>query len=268
VLPDVEPVYLRPFIDRRLLLFSAGFASQGIRKDNLIYTLGRPEDVPFGLLFNVTSGVSWTQTEQMPYISLSASYGNYYGNAHFHSMIRFGTFIHHSAMEEGIFNLRLSYFSSLREYKKYQYRNFINFNYVHGINRYPGEFISISDESGIAGLINTSLRGTDKIVLNLESVVFTPHVLFGFRFALFGGLDLGLLKRNSEHFSDSRLFSGLNIGLRIRNDQLVFDTFVIKFSIYPGRPSGGTARNFIIDYEPGIRFNDYLPHKPEVIPYR
>jgi hypothetical protein len=267
--PDIESKYLYPFIDRTTLLFSAGLTGQGFKKDRLIYTFGRPEDVPFGFLFDITTGITWTNNTSMPYFSLGAAYGTYLkDNSYLYGQVRAGTYLNNGISEQGVFKFAVRYFTKLHEYHRYKYRNFINFNYVTGINRYPGEFISISDEYGIQGLINTSLRGNDKIVLNLESVIFTPYVLFGFHFGIFGGLDLGYLKREYERFSDSRLFSGLNFGLRIKNEQLIFDTFVIRFSFYPGKPSGGTARYFVIDYEPGLKLNDFLPDKPDIVPYR
>jgi hypothetical protein len=64
------------------------------------------------------------------------------------------------------------------------------------------------------------------------------------------------------------LFSGLSAGVRIRNDQLVFDTFVIKFAIYPGKPDNGTARYFVIDSMTRLRFNDFFPYKPTVVNYQ
>lgn len=64
------------------------------------------------------------------------------------------------------------------------------------------------------------------------------------------------------------LHSGINLGVRIRNDQLVFDTFEIKLSFYPGRPNDAQAEYFIIDHVPRIRLNDFFPDKPDVVNYQ
>jgi hypothetical protein len=104
--------------------------------------------------------------------------------------------------------------------------------------------------------------------MNLESVIFSPYVVLGFRFAFFGGLDIGVVKKDGVQVSEAGLFSGINLGVRIRNDQLVFETFMIKFSFYPGKPKDGAAQYFMIDNVPRTRFNDFFPDKPAVVPFQ
>jgi len=267
--PSISDIYLYPFTDRIRALVSMGISKQGFRKDNLIYTFGRTEDVPFGYQFDITWGGEWLPDKARPYFSLGSSYGTYLQNSsYFFAQIRYGTFFYKGNSEQGALRLQTNYFSRLHKYGKFQYRNFMSLSFTKGINRYPGEYITLSNRGGIEGLSSTSLRGNDKLVLNLESVIFSPYVLFGFRFAFFGGLDLGLIKREDEHVLDSQLFSGINFGVRIRNDQLVFNTFVIRLALYPGRPSEGSAQNFAIDHVPRIRFNDFLPDRPEIVSYQ
>ncbi len=267
--PDIDDSYLYPYDDRIRVLFSLGISRQGNRKDNLIYTFGRTEDVPFGYQFDITSGYEWSSGKSRPYFSLTAAYGSYLNNSsYFSGRVQYGTFFQNGNGEQGVFQLRTDYFSRLYKRRTFMFRNFVTLMSSFGINRNPGEFLTISNRKGIAGLAGTSLRGTDKVVLNLESAVFTPYELLGFKFAVFGGLDLGFIKREQQRFSDSRLFSGINLGIRIRNDQLVFNTFVIRLAFYPGRPDNSTAENFTIDYVPRIRFNDFLPDKPEIVVYQ
>jgi hypothetical protein len=250
-------------------LFSIGISRQGNRKDNLIYTFGRTEDVPFGYQFDITSGFEWMSNKSRPYLSFTAAYGSYLPNSSYLSgRLQYGTYFNNGESEQGVFRLQTNYFSRIYKRSSFQFRNFVSLLLTLGMNRYPGEYITISNRRGIEGLAGTSLRGTDKVVLNLESVIFTPYEIFGFKFALFGGLDLGFIKREQQKFSDTRLFSGINAGIRIRNDQLVFNTFVIKFAFYPGRPENATAENFSIDYVPRTRFNDFLPDRPEIVLYQ
>lgn len=269
VSPSIDDIYLYPFSDRVQALLSLGISSQGSRKDNLVYTFGRTEDVPFGYQFDITTGYEWQSNKERPYISFGASYGTYLKKSgHIFGQIQYGTFFYNGDPEQGVLRLRTSYFSHLHGKGRFQYRNFITLLYTKGFDRNPGEFVSLSNRMGIKGLASNSLRGNDKLVVNLETVLFSPYRLFGFRFAFFGGLDLGMIKRETERISDTRLFSGINLGIRIRNDQLVFNTFVVKFAVYPGRPSDATAENFTIDQVPRIRFNDFLPDKPDFVPYQ
>jgi hypothetical protein len=123
----------------------------------------------------------------------------------------------------------------------------------------------LANQGGIIGLTSPFLRGNDKAVLNLESVWFSPYVLLGLRFAFFGGLDLGLVKRQENNFANSRFFSGLSVGIRMRNERLVFDTFVLKFAFYPGMPADATGSNFVVGSLPRVRFNDFFPDEPGIL---
>ena len=267
--PVIADEYLYTFQDKMLLLLSTGFTRQGFRKDNLIYTFGRTEDVPFGYLFDVTSGYEWGQYKTRSYLAVGAAFGDYFRNSgYLFGQVKIGTFIHQGLTEQGALRVQLKYFSALHSHNRFQYRNFVNFTYLHGINRFAGEFTGVESNGGIVGLTSRSMHGNDKMVLNLESVIFSPFMLLGFRFAFFGSLDLGLVTAENSNIIDSRLFSGLSAGVRIRNDQLVFDTFVIKFAIYPGKPEESMPRYFIIDSMTPLRFNDFFPYKPAIVSYQ
>jgi hypothetical protein len=261
--------YLYNYQDKTLLLFSTGFTRQGFRKDNLIYTFGRTEDVPLGYLFDIVSGMEWGQNVTRPYLSAGAAFGNYFRNAgYLFGQVRFGTFIQNKVLEQGAFRVQLRYFSNLHRFSQFQFRHFANLTYLHGINRFTGEFTSVENNGGITGLTSQAMRGKNKIVLNFESVVFSPFIFLGFRFAFFGGLDIGLINSKNSKIVDSRLFTGLSAGVRIRNDQLVFDTFVIKFAVYPGKPADGIARNIVAESMPRWRLSDFFPYKPAIVNYQ
>ena len=269
---NVEPEnalnYLYQYQNKSRLFISTGMTHQGFKKDNLIYTFGRTEDVPFGYLIEFTTGVEWGQVSSRLYFAGRAAYGNYLRNSDYiFAQIRLGSFTHKHEPEQGILDLRLEYFTRIKQLNQFQYRHFITFNYIDGINRYPGEFISLAGKGGIEGLDSRSLRGYDKLSVNVETVLFSPFKLLGFRFALFGALDLGLVTSEKSILSDPEFFSGINIGMRIRNDQLVFDTFVIRFSFYPGHPADADTKYFSIGTLPRMRFNNFFPNKPEIISY-
>lgn len=267
--PIVTDDYLFNFQDRTLLLFSTGFTRQSFRKDNLIYTFGRTEDVPSGFLFEITPGVEWGQKDIRTYLSAGAAFGRYFRNARYLSgQVKFGTYLNNGSMEQGAFRAQLRYFSRLHQNNRFKQRNFVNITYIHGINRFAGEFTGLENRGGVEGLTGQSMRGNDKLVLNVESVIFSPFIFLGFRFAFFGSLDLGLVGQENAKIVDSRLFSGLSAGVRIRNDQLVFNTFVIKFAIYPGKPGDSIAQNFIMDSMPRLRLDYYFPQKPAIINFQ
>jgi hypothetical protein len=256
------------FQDKTQLLFSTGYTHRGFRKDNMIYTFDRVEDVPFGYMFEVTSGLEWGQYSTRPYVAANASFGKYLPrNAYIYGLIEYGTFINQESLEQGTIHVQLKGFSGLKTWGRFQYRNFGNLNYVNGINRFKDEYTRIENTGGIAGLTSPSLRGNEKLVLNFESVLFSPYRLLGFRFAFFGSLDLGFIKTENLHFFESTPYTGIGIGIRIRNEHLVFDTFELKFSFYPGMPADAHPGYIEAGSIPRLPSNGLFPDKPNVVAY-
>lgn len=262
--------YLFSFQDKTTLLFSTGILREGFKKDKMIYTFGRVEDVPFGYQLHITAGHEWGQVKDRPYLGIGAAFGNYFKNstAYWSARASFGSFISKGAIEQGAFRLQANYISPLYHPNRYHFRHLVGFTYVHGINRYQGEYVSIENGSGVPGLSSPLMRWNDKFVLNLETQIFSPYKFLGFRFAFFGRFDLGVVTDEKLQMDETRLFMGISTGVRIRNDQLIFDNFVIRLGIYPGMPHDATASYFTIDYLARSRFQDFLPSKPSLVDYR
>jgi hypothetical protein len=266
--PETAEELFYAFQDKTQVFISTGYTHQGFRKDNLIYTFDRTEDVPFGYMFELTSGVEWGQYKNRPYVAAGASFGKYFkNNGYLFGLAEYGTFIYGSSLEQGTFRVQLKAFTRLHSLERLQYRNFASLTYINGINRYKEEYTTMENLGGIHGLAGPSLRGNEKLVLNLESVVFTPYRFLGFRFAFFGSADLGLIKTENKQFLESTVYSGLSLGARIRNDQLIFDTFEIKFSLYPGLPADSRPTYFEIGTVPRLRLSRLFPDKPDVVEY-
>lgn len=257
------------FQDKTQLLFSGGYTHRGFRKDNMIYTFNRVEDVPYGYILEFLSGVEWGQYKTRPYLAASASFGKYLRhNGYVFGRIEYGTFINGNSFEQSALRLQFKSFTRLHTLGVFQYRNFATINYLNGINRYKDEFTSLENNGGISGLLSPSLRGNEKLTLNLESVVFTPYRLLGFRFAFVGSLDLGLIKTENLRYFESTPYSGFGIGLIIRNENWVFDTFELKFSVYPGIPADARPTYIEVGTLPRLKTSALFPEKPDLIEYK
>jgi hemolysin activation/secretion protein len=132
-----------------------------------------------------------------------------------------------------MYQIKLNYFTNLFVIKRFKYRQFIGFNYLNGIKRFDYELINLDDPNGIRGFSQADLFGIEKIVLNLETVVFTPYYLLGFRFVGFGFFDLGKIGSGSQKILKESLYSGLGFGIRFQNERLVFPTFELRLAYYP-----------------------------------
>jgi hypothetical protein len=266
--PGVEKNLFYPYQDRTQVFLAVGFTRQGFRRDNMIYTFDRTEDVPFGYLFEITSGMEWGQFQNRPYAGAKASFGKILQHgATLFGDAEFGTFFSAGTAEQSVFRLQLRTFSRLYGKGRFQNRNFCNLTYMNGLNRYLDEFTTLENRGGIAGLSSPTLRGNEKLVLNLESVLFSPYRLLGFRFAFFGSVDLGMVWIQEPGWVQAGPYSRIGIGIRIRNEQLVFDTFELRFSLYPGLPADATPTYVSAGSVPRLRMNALLPDKPDLAGY-
>ncbi|MBN2275904.1 MAG: hypothetical protein JXK95_16365 [Bacteroidales bacterium] len=269
VSPETRENYLYQFQDKTRLLFSLGFSKQGFYRSNLIYSFGQTEDVPFGYLVKVTGGFEQGQYKYRPYAGISASAGfNIDHLGYLYSLCELGSFFHDKSTQQGVFRIMIKYFTDLQSVNRFKFRQFITAEYTRGINRDADEFVSLENRHGITGLGSRYLRGNEKKLLKLESVVFTPYQLFGFRFVGFAFADLGIIRGSSFDESNNKLFSGIGIGLRIRNERLVFNTLQLKLTWYVSQPEESVYQYFIASGEPRFVLKNFYMEKPEIINLR
>lgn len=219
------------------VLASFGYASKEYYKGFYIYGFGRTEDIPAGSLAELTGGVEYGEFHNRYYGGIRLAKGVMSPNkGYLYSEANVGGFLRDGTFEQGVVNLEANMFSNLHHVKNYAFRHFLGMEYTRGIRRFKEEFITINDEYGIRGLNSTWLRGTKKLALNWETLVFIPFQPIGFQFAFFGFADFGLISHEKNVFKGD-FYSGFGIGLRIRNDNLTFNTFQIRLGYYPKFPS-------------------------------
>jgi hypothetical protein len=262
--PAVSENYLSEFHDKSQLLFSLALARQSFRRDNYIYAFDRTEDVPSGILMGIVSGYEWDQFKERVYFSGSFSTGSYIPSfGYFHGTFSYSTFFYRGIAEQTQFNLRLRYFTNYFDTRLFGFRGFATINYQKIMNQYQGDYITLENSNGISGLKGTELRGDEKYLLNFETDFFNSHKLLGFRSVLFLSADLGLIRNHKLITLSDRFFSGIGIGIRIRNDQLVFNTFELKFSYFPGNVYGADPVSLNAGGVTGLRLDDFFPGRPE-----
>jgi hypothetical protein len=267
--PMINPDSYHSLQRYQLFLGSAAFSVQKYYKTNLLYSYGRTEDVPNGLLLRLTSGweinefkdrlyagtdLSFGQTVQkLGYLYVSSSYGTYFKDNH---------------PDQGVLVLKFKYFSNLIFLGDAKIRNFINVDFTRGLNRNIDEFLSISKANGFTGFSNDSLRGLQRLVIGLESVVFSPSDVYGFKFAFFGFANYGLIGGSKAILSRGMILSSLGFGIRIRNDNLIFNTFQIKIGYFPDPPAYSNINYLTFSGEQLLRPNNFDPGPPAVVTYR
>ena len=253
----------------KLFLGSAALSIQKYTKTNLLYSYGRTEDVPYGALFKLTAGREFSEFKIRTYLAGESSFGNKIGDlGYFYFYSGLSTYINKNKTEQGLLALRLNYFSNLLTFGNFRMRNFVYLNYTKGFGRYTNENLRFSTENGFSGFRNDSINGNQRLSLSLESVVFSPLNIYGFRFAFFGFADFSFLSGTTEGFDHGFTLSSLGIGMRIRNDNLIFNTIQIRLAFFPNPPLFSRISGITVSGEQLLHPDNFEPGQPAVIPYQ
>ena len=267
--PQIDPNSYHALQKYQFFIGSAALSIRKYYKTNLIYSYGRTEDITYGILLRLSAGLEINEFKNRTYTGIDLSYGHYSENlGYFYTSAGFGTFIRDNHTDQGVLLLRLKYFSNLIDLGSLKIRNFVNIDYTRGFDRNTDEYLSIAKTNGFTGFSNDSLRGAQRVVFDLESVVFSPINIYGFRFAFFGFADMAFLAGTAEVISNGRILSGIGLGIRIRNDNLVFNTFQIKLGFFPDPPQYSRINYFTVSGEQLLRPNNFDHGPPAVIPYK
>jgi hypothetical protein len=252
--------------NRFLSLVSLGISNRKYFRDVLIYGFGRTEDVPYGGMFSLTGGIESNEFGKRMYAGVKASRGKYINNfGYLVTSLDAGSFISNKRWEEGVLRVETNYFSRLFMLNTWRVRQFVNFRFTKGIGRFDTEFIDISNSNGIRGIGSLALRGTKSIVLNLETVFFTPVNILGFQIAGFTYADLGLITPTNVDLFAGKLFQGYGLGFRLRNENLTFNTFQFRLGYYPNIPNNPAVFRTQFSGIPSLRLNDFDIRAPETV---
>ncbi|MCX6254705.1 MAG: hypothetical protein NTV31_09555 [Bacteroidia bacterium] len=271
-------VFDRPFIlpdsyynlqKYRIYLGSAALSIQKYYKTNLIYGYGRTEDIPYGGLLRVTVGRELNEFKKRTYMGIEIALGKSSKSlGYFYTSAGLATFLNRNQTEQGILSLNMKYFSNLISVGKNMIRNFINIDYTRGFDRNTDEFLKFYSDNGFSGFKNDSVTGAQRLSFSLESVVFSPVNLYGFRFAFFWFTDFSFLSGTNENIGNGYALSGIGLGIRIRNDNLVFNTFQLRLGFFPDPPSYSRINHLTVSGEQLLRPNNFDSGPPSIIQYR
>lgn len=232
-----------------LLLVSAGLSIRQYYKERYLFRFGSSEDVPEGLLVRLTTGVQRRElAPNRPYIGVDASRGRAYeGFGYLSASIGYGTFFERRNVIDGTFRLQLLYFSDLRTWGRWHFREFGRFHVTYGYNKPAFSQLDLNG-SQLYGFSSDVLRGTHKEVLDLETVAYAPYNLWGFRIAPVLLMGFGTIGDEQDPVFTGRIYSAFSLGLLVRNENLLVRTFEVTVGFYPYLPDSTG---------PGFRFNNF-----------
>jgi len=251
-------------------LLSVGLTNQSLYQSNLIYSFGSTEDIPIGFKVQFSSGVEESRFRRRILVNGEMSAAEITPLGYLYLSFRTGGYLAEGyKFEQGVVNIRSKYISNLFSIGRSDIRQFIRYDYTRGISRFEGEheYIALKNEYGIRGLSSNSMIGQTRLMLNLETMVFTPLYVYGFRFAYFLFCDIGLVGTSDELVYSNQIYSGYGLGIRFKNESLIFPTFVVRLGYYPRIPDNADVAYWLISTERRRRFENFRIKEPYILPY-
>ncbi len=239
---------------------------QEFYKTRFVLGFGRTEDVPFGLSLSFTGGLASQYGSERAYtgVKLMYSWVNKMGSI-FRLDVQTGSFIRKSAFQDGVFFARMSYYTPAYRLRKYKVRTLVNGSYTTLFQRTLSGFTTIA-RGDLEGFTTPLAQGTQKFQMKVESTLYTPWSILGFRLAPFIGADVVTLDCKECNTGSGNAFA-LSSGLRMRNENLIFGTIEFRLVYFP--KSDWSSSFWQTQYNQNLRIksSDLIVRPPSLVVY-
>lgn len=264
-------IYQNPFFhSQENYVLSLGLSNQNIYRSSLYYGFGNTEDIPVGFKIQVTSGIQQSSFQRRFLIGGELSAAEITPVGYLFLSSRLGGYLAEGPkVEQAVINIRAQYFSNLYHIGRNDIRHFVRYDFTRGVSRFDGEreYVVLSNNYGVRGLSSPSLNGQTRLMFNFESMMYSPHYIYGFRPAFFVFADFGMVGSSDELIYQNTLYSGFGIGLRLKNESLIFPTFLFRIGYYPTLPADADVAYWFISTENRRTFEQFRVKEPYILQY-
>lgn len=262
------------------------FYQQNFYRTQYVFGFGRTEDVPTGINASVTGGliklggtsrlikidstnsigIDSAGSTERPYGALKFGYavanrkGNFYKTT-----IQASTFFNQGSFEDVILHINGTYVTRALTIGRSKLRNYVSVTYSQINNPKTQEYMKIPN-SIIPGFSSDSVFAEKRLVTHLESSLYLPFQLLGFKFAPFLAVDIVTIDC-TVCISDKNAYYGLSGGLRTRNENLIFGTMELKFTYIPQNEFGDSKVNIGFKQNLRVKNSGSFVRKPSLIKY-
>lgn len=284
--PAPEYDHISFFSGETFALAGIGLSTRQYIEDYYIFKDGYTEDVPVGGIYSITAGVQAKNKHNRLYTGMRISQGDYFNFGFLSGNIELGTFFNSGKTEQTALSLQLNYFSKLLGIGKWKVRQFVKPQLIFGVNRLdsPADRLSLNEtpyytgsegknyelqDIGVIRGFDSHVFGNNKFILDLQTQLYSPWALWGFRINPYANLSLGMITNEEHSPGSNKMYSSIGIGCIIRNDYLVFESFQFSFAYYPSIPGQGQHlyKWNAFDSE-DFGFQDFNISKPRTAYYR
>jgi hypothetical protein len=267
--PEETDAHYNPaFHNREDVLLGFGLYREKFYTGSMIYGFGTREYLATGYKFETVSGYSWREFGEDFYLGLSYKGGRFTQFGYLMGGLSMGSYIDCASGKwtQSAVDINMRWFSPLFIWGGTHIRQFFALNYTQGWNRLEGsnEVIRFTAQDGLS-LLDKNIYGITRMTLNTETVFFTRFQPLGFRVALFGFTDSGMLGQHANPF-ENPFYMTLGVGIRLRNERLVFKAVQLRLGITFGK--GGwvdDCRYVRLSNETRVEQYRYRPTQPEIV---
>lgn len=267
--PEVSATFNPAFHDHKMMLVGIGLYREKFYAANMIYGYGFQEYIATGYKFELVGGYNWGQFRRDYYTGVNFHQGNYYSFGYLRFDLETGSFINHQSgkLWRSAVDFNAGWFSNLFHFRRSSMRQFVNINHTRGWNRGKGndEILNFTKDRGPRG-ISEWLLGRNRLVLNTETVFFTPYKPLGFRMAIFGWADFATLGNKGNVFQND-FFTTVGLGLRLKNERLTFSSIEIRIGAAIGKGGFLNSQYFKMSTERRVRDPRFIPMAPAIVDF-
>jgi hypothetical protein len=267
--PPVTPSTFHQYHNTDHFLAGLAFIQSQYYQTSLLYNFNRTEDIPCGFLARVTYGLADKEFTQDGYASASLAAGGQSSTlGYVAGELRIGGYPRDGMLKLGVFRLRSLYFSGLLHVGGFRLRQFVRAEYTTGIHRSTDDSIDFSGDEGIRGVVySDKVTGSERLLLNFETVAFTPWRVWGISFAFFTFADLDIIGSGDTTVPAQECYSGLGLGVRLGKDAYGIGPLQLRFAWYPRLPFDHAEYSYTAFGEKRFQSIEFLEAKPDIVEY-
>lgn len=264
--PGFDP--FATFVNQHVYLANVGFSKTKYYKERYISRFGANEDIPLGFSVQVIGG--YAQIGNRPdlyYNGITFTNGHLFRKFYLQTTLMYGSLNNKNSLYRGVASVECFTFSNLMQFGRWYFRQFARLKYVEGINRKADEFVTLMP-SEMHGFSSPELLGKSKAFINLQTIIYLPYNLVGFKFAPVLTFAFGQVGSSFSDIFGTRLYQAYSLGVLVRNENLLFNTFEVSLSIYPYVPGEGYDR-LGASFSSGrnTNFGNFNVGRPDMLPY-
>lgn len=235
------------FLDTRDYL--AGITYQRLKyyKTSYLFRMGETEDIPSGFTAKLSGGYQNREVYDRTSSFFQTAFLSVRNRGDiFMGALDLGGYFHDYVLEDGALHVSGVYITRLMRLRAFQHRFYSNLTYTLAFNRQRDGYLVLGNRTGLRGLDDNLVKGNQRIILKVESRVFTPWSMLGFRTMLFGYADIGAVGGEKDPLAQQKVYSSVGLGFRIYNPDLVLPATQVRLGFVNSVDESGLVLGFKI----------------------